>query len=61
MRPTQQLALSLYRGQLASAGERRTARHLLTRHRTVRQAGRAQRRLRRATQDALRLSARLDP
>jgi hypothetical protein len=62
MRPSeQQLARALNHDQLARAEERRGARQLLAHHRTVRRAGRAQRRLRRATQNALRLQARLEP
>ena len=61
MRPNQQLARALNRDQLARAEERRGARQLLAHHRVVRRAGRAQRRLRRATRNALRLQARLEP
>lgn len=62
MQPSQQqLARAVYRDQLAGAEERRCGRQLLSRHRTVRRAGRAQRRLRRATRNALRLRAQLEP
>jgi hypothetical protein len=62
MQPSQQqLARALYHDHLTGAEERRGARQLLSRHRTVRRAGQAQRRLRRATQHALRLQARLEP
>jgi hypothetical protein len=57
----QQLARALYREQLTGAEARQGARQLLSRRRTVHGAERAQRRLRRATQNALRLQARLEP